>query len=92
MIISILFEISASALFLEHSKNLANFSLDIVIKYIFKKECISRQLVCFIFMRTCLSYWNSIMSDIVYKKYKILVHTITFSITSAEIKESGGQL
>ena len=43
-----LFEISASALFLKYSKNLANVSLDIVIKYIFKKECISRQLVCFI--------------------------------------------
>ena len=30
-------------------------------------------------MVRCLSYLNS-MSDIVYKKYKILVHTITFNI------------
>ena len=34
------------------------------------------------------------MSDIVYKKYKILVHTIMFNIIDfndwAEIKESGG--
>ena len=44
-------------------------------------------------MIRCLSYLNS-MSDIVYKKkYKILAHTITFSIIvfqSAEIKENGG--
>ena len=31
-------------------------------------------------MVRCLSYLNS-LSDIVYKKYKILVHTITFNIT-----------
>ena len=30
-------------------------------------------------MVRCLSYLNS-MSDIVYKKYKMLVHTITFDI------------
>ena len=30
-------------------------------------------------MVRCLSYLNS-MSDIVYKKYKFLVHTITFNI------------
>ena len=36
-----IFKISASALFLKYSSNLANFSLDILIKYIFieKKEC-----------------------------------------------------
>ena len=39
-IISILFQISALALFLKYSENFANFSLDILIKYILmKKEC-----------------------------------------------------
>ena len=32
--ISVLLKISASALFLKYSKNFANFSLDILIKYI----------------------------------------------------------
>ena len=32
-------KISASALFLKYSYNYANFSLDILIKYIIKKEC-----------------------------------------------------
>ena len=41
-IISILFKISSSALFLKYSSNFANFGLDILIKYILiKKECIS---------------------------------------------------
>ena len=45
-------------------------------------------------MVRCLRYLNS-MSDIVYKKYKILVNTIMFNIIvfqSAEMKKAGAAL
>ena len=36
-------KISASALFLKYSQNFTNFSLDILIKYIIKKECMCQE-------------------------------------------------
>ena len=63
-----------------------------LLKIYFKKECISRLLVCFIFMGRCLSYLNS-MSDIVYKKienFSSYNNVQYYCFQSAEIKESGG--